>query len=129
VTDSGACTFELCFFLSSFSQFFFLAISFFLARFLSCHMSLHLFAGCWPNELLSAVWQCYSASVKHSYCQRSSSWHVVIQRKPCACMNAVLPVRIRMRRKAVKAVVMHTKDSIQHLKDDDDEMLRGKQFT
>lgn len=32
-----------------------------------------------------------------------------------------------MRRKAVKAVVMHTKDSIQHLKDDDDEMLRGEQ--
>ena len=31
-----------------------------------------------------------------------------------------------MRRKAVKALVMHTKDSIQHLKDDDDEMLRGK---
>lgn len=31
-----------------------------------------------------------------------------------------------MRRKAVKAVVMHTKDSIQHLKDDDDEMLRGE---
>ena len=30
-----------------------------------------------------------------------------------------------MRRKAVKAIVMHTKDSIQHLKDDDDEMLRG----
>ncbi len=44
-------------------------------------------------------------------------------------MNAVLPVRIRMRRKAVKAVVMHTKDSIQHLKDDDDEMLRGKQVS
>jgi len=44
-------------------------------------------------------------------------------------MHAVLPVRIRMRRKAVKAVVMHTKDSIQHLKDDDDEMLRGKQVT
>ena len=45
------------------------------------------------------------------------------------CMNAVLPVRIRMRRKAVKAVVMHTKDSIQHLKDDDDEMLRGEQVS
>jgi len=44
-------------------------------------------------------------------------------------MNAVLPVRIRMRRKAVKAVVMHTKDSIQHLKDDDDEMLRGEQVS
>ena len=38
----------------------------------------------------------------------------------------VLPVRIRMRRKAVKALVMHTKDSIRHLKDDDDEMLRGQ---
>ena len=34
-----------------------------------------------------------------------------------------------MRRKAVKAVVMHTKDSIQHLKDDDDEMLRGKRLS
>lgn len=44
-------------------------------------------------------------------------------------MHAVLPVRIRMRRKAVKAVVMHTKDSIQHLKDDDDEMLRGKRLS
>lgn len=31
-----------------------------------------------------------------------------------------------MRRKAVKALVMHTKDSIRHLKDDDDEMLRGQ---
>ena len=30
-----------------------------------------------------------------------------------------------MRRKAVKSIVVHTKDSIQHLKDDDDEMLRG----
>lgn len=39
--------------------------------------------------------------------------------------SAVLPVRIRMRRKAVKALVMHTKDSVRHLKDDDDEMLRG----
>ena len=33
-----------------------------------------------------------------------------------------------MRRKAVKALVMHTKDSIRHLKDDDDEMLRGQRF-
>ena len=40
--------------------------------------------------------------------------------------SAVLPVRIRMRRKAVKALVMHTKDSVRHLKDDDDEMLRGQ---
>ena len=30
-----------------------------------------------------------------------------------------------MRRKAVRALDIHTKDSIQHLKDDDDEMLRG----
>lgn len=45
---------------------------------------------------------------------------------PCVCLCAVLPVRIRMRRKAVKALVMHTKDSVRHLKDDDDEMLRGQ---
>ena len=31
-----------------------------------------------------------------------------------------------MRRKAVNALVMHTKDSIRHLRDDDDEMLRGQ---
>lgn len=34
-----------------------------------------------------------------------------------------------MRRKAVRAIVVHTKDSIQHLKDDDDEMLRGNLAT
>ena len=31
-----------------------------------------------------------------------------------------------MRRKAVRSIIVHTKESIQHLKDDDDEMLRGK---
>lgn len=41
---------------------------------------------------------------------------------------AVLPVRVRMRRKAVRSIVIHTKDSIQHLKDDDDEMLRGMPY-
>lgn len=34
-----------------------------------------------------------------------------------------------MRRKAVRSIIVHTKDSIQHLKDDDDEMLRGKSET
>ena len=31
-----------------------------------------------------------------------------------------------MRRKAVKALVSHTEESLQHLKDDADEMLRGE---
>lgn len=44
-------------------------------------------------------------------------------------IHAVLPVRIRMRRKAVRALDNHTKESIQHLKDDDDEMLRGQHLS
>ena len=40
--------------------------------------------------------------------------------------GAVATPHVRMRRKAVKALVSHTEESLQHLKDDADEMLRGE---
>ena len=69
----------------------------------------------------------YPRPPKHAYRRRLLLFSLQFLR---ALQNpAVLPVRIRMRRKAVRALDIHTKDSIQHLKDDDDEMLRGRHLS
>ena len=61
VTDSGACRFEFCFFLSYFS----IVLTLLPGNFPGCHMHLHLFAGSWLIQ--------YSSSIAVLFCMCQAS--------------------------------------------------------
>lgn len=52
-----------------------------------------------------------------------------LDRRPHEGMLAVPDTKMRMRRRAVRALMSHTQNAIRDLRNDEDEMLRGALFS